>query len=52
MDLRVKRAMREALVKRHNRDEFTLATKLPPRMLKSVEDQENIFNEQLGKLRS
>ena len=40
-------AIREALVKRHNRDEFALATKLPPRMLKSVEDQERIFNEQL-----
>ena len=40
-------AIREALVKRHNRDEFTLATKLPPRMLKSVDDQERIFNEQL-----
>ncbi len=42
-------AMREALVKRHDRNEFTLATKLPPRMLKSAEDQENIFNEQLEK---
>lgn len=41
-------AIREALVKRHNRDEFTLVTKLPPpRMLKSVEDQERIFDEQL-----
>lgn len=41
------RAIREALVKRHNRDVFTIATKLPPRMLKSVEDQDRIFNEQL-----
>jgi uncharacterized protein len=40
-------AIRESLVKRHSRDEFTLATKLPPRMLKSVDDQERIFNEQL-----
>ena len=40
-------AVREALVKRHNRDEFALATKLPPRMLKSADDQERIFNEQL-----
>jgi predicted aldo/keto reductase-like oxidoreductase len=40
-------AVREALVKRHDRDEFTLATKLPPRMLKAVEDQDRIFNEQL-----
>lgn len=39
--------VREALVKRHNRDEFFLATKLPPRMLKSEEDQVRIFNEQL-----
>jgi hypothetical protein len=42
-------AMREALVKRHDRAEFTLATKLPPRILKAVADQENIFNEQLSK---
>lgn len=42
-------AMREALVKRHNRDEFTLATKLLPRILQAVEDQERIFNEQLVK---
>jgi predicted aldo/keto reductase-like oxidoreductase len=40
-------AVRETLVKRHNRAEFALATKLLPRMLKSVEDQERIFNEQL-----
>lgn len=39
--------VREALVERHERDEFLLATKLPPRMLKSREDQERIFNEQL-----
>lgn len=42
-------AVREALVKRHKRDEFTLATKLPPRVLKAAEDQEDIFNEQLKK---
>ena len=41
------KAIREALVKRYNREEFTLATKLPPRMLKTVEDQDRIFNEQL-----
>ena len=40
---------REALVKRHPRDSFLLATKLPPRMLKTAESQESIFNEQLGK---
>ncbi|MDR3709297.1 MAG: aldo/keto reductase [Capsulimonadaceae bacterium] len=42
-------AVREALVKRHRRDEFTLATKLPPRMLTAVEDQDRIFAEQLEK---
>lgn len=41
------RAVREALVKRHPRESFTLATKLPARILKSKEDQERIFNEQL-----
>lgn len=42
-------AIREALVKRHARDSFTLATKLPTMMLKSSDDQERIFNEQLEK---
>lgn len=42
-------AAREALVKRHKRDSFTLATKLPTMFLKSKEDQEKIFNEQLTK---
>ncbi|WML34272.1 aldo/keto reductase [Clostridium sp. OS1-26] len=42
-------AIREALVKRHNRDSFTLATKLPTMFLKTKEDQERIFNEQLEK---
>ncbi|KAA0890381.1 aldo/keto reductase [Oryzomonas rubra] len=41
--------VREALVKRHRRDEFLLATKLPPRMLKDKEDHERIFSEQLEK---
>ncbi|MHB8064044.1 MAG: aldo/keto reductase [Ruminiclostridium sp.] len=42
-------AIREALVKRHKRDSFTLASKLPTMFLKAREDQERIFNEQLGK---
>ena len=46
-EFKSEKAVRETLVKRHNRDEFALATKLPPRMLKSVEDQERIFKEQL-----
>ncbi len=42
-------AAREALVNRHPRDSFTLATKLPVMMLKSKEDQEKVFEEQLTK---
>lgn len=42
-------AIREALVKRHPRDSFTLATKLPTMFLTCVEDQERIFSEQLEK---
>jgi len=42
-------ALREALVKRHDRDSFTVATKMPTMFLKKKEDQERIFNEQLEK---
>lgn len=42
-------AVRESLVKRHPRDEFELATKLPMRDFQSAEDMERIFNEQLEK---
>ena len=42
-------AIREALVKRHPRDCYTLATKLPTMFLETAEDQEQIFNEQLEK---
>jgi predicted aldo/keto reductase-like oxidoreductase len=42
-------ALREALVKRHNRESFTVATKLPTMFLKTEEDQERIFEEQLEK---
>jgi predicted aldo/keto reductase-like oxidoreductase len=41
--------VREALVKRHRREEFLLATKLPPRVLKAEAEQEEIFNLQLQK---
>lgn len=44
---RAEEAVREALVKRHKRDEYTLATKLPMRDFQSVADMERIFNEQL-----
>ena len=42
-------AVREALVKRHPRDSFTLTSKLPTMMLKEKSDMERIFNEQLEK---
>ena len=42
-------AVRESLVKRHARDSFTLATKLPTMFLKEQGDQERIFAEQLEK---
>ena len=38
---------REALVKRHPRESFTLATKLPAWEIKKAEDVDRIFNEQL-----
>ena len=42
-------ALRESLVKRHPRNKFTVASKLPVGYLKSKEDQEQIFNKQLEK---
>lgn len=42
-------ALRETLVKRHPRDAFTVATKLPTMFLKEEGDQERIFDEQLEK---
>lgn len=42
-------AMREALVKRHPRESFTVATKLPVIRLEAEGDQERIFDEQLEK---
>lgn len=41
--------VRKALVERHDRDTFTLATKLPTMFLKAEGDQERIFAEQLEK---
>lgn len=40
-------AIREALVKRYDRNRFTVATKMPTFILKTGEDHERIFNEQL-----
>lgn len=42
-------ALRESLVKRHPRDKFTVASKLPVGSLKSAEEQEIVFNKQLEK---
>jgi len=43
-------ALKEALVKRHPRDSFTVATKMPTMFLKTPEDLDKIFNEQLEKV--
>lgn len=42
-------AVKEALVERHPRESFTLATKLPAYMLKKDEDRDWLFNQQLEK---
>ncbi len=42
-------ATKEALVKRHPRDSYTLATKLHAGFLQNKEDRDKIFNEQLRK---
>lgn len=42
-------AAKEALVDRHPRDSYTLATKLHAGFLKTKEDRDRIFNEQLAK---
>lgn len=42
-------AIRETLVKRYPRDKFFLATKMPVARLKTMGQQESIFNEQLEK---
>lgn len=42
-------ALRESLVKRHPRDKFTVASKMPAWMAKSKEDQAAIFAKQLEK---
>jgi uncharacterized protein len=42
-------AVYECLVKRHDREKYILATKLPVMFVKAVEDQERFFKEQLEK---
>ena len=41
------KAVKEAIVKRHPRDSFTIATKLPAWSIHSFEDRDKILNEQL-----
>lgn len=43
------RMVKKALVERHPRESFILADKLPTMMIKTKEEQEQIFNEQLEK---
>lgn len=42
-------ALRKSLVERYPRDKFTVASKLPVGMIKSKEEQEEVFNKQLEK---
>ena len=44
---RAEEAVRKALVERHPRESFRLATKLPLRDFRDAQDMENIFEEQL-----
>ena len=46
---RSENAVKEALVDRHPRDSFTLATKLHASFINSMEDRDRIFNEQREK---
>lgn len=48
-DFKSEEFVKEALVRRHPRKSFTLATKMPTMFLKKEEDLERIFNEQLEK---
>lgn len=48
-DFKSEFAIREALVKRHPREQFKLASKMPVMFLKTKEDRERIFCEQLEK---
>lgn len=41
------RMVKEAIVKRYDRDKFTVASKLPAWEIRSMEDRDRVFNEQL-----
>jgi len=43
------KTVKEALAKRHPRDSFMVATKLPAWCLKTKEDRDRVFNEQLNR---
>ena len=43
------KALKQALVDRYPRESYTVTTKLPSHMLKSLEDRDLIFNEQLAR---
>ncbi len=49
MGFKSEEALKEALVKRHERGTFQVASKLPMAYIKSNEDREKIFNAQLKK---
>ena len=49
MDHESEIALRESLVKRHPRNSFTVASKLPVGSIKKAAEQEEIFNKQLEK---
>ncbi len=48
-DFQSERVLKEVLVDRHPRENYMIATKLPTMFLKTEEDMERIFNEQLEK---
>lgn len=48
-DFESERVMKQALIERHPRETFLLATKLPTMFLKEAPDMERIFSEQLEK---
>lgn len=48
-DFKSETTLRDALVKRYPRDSFTIASKMPMMIIKTKEDQERVFAEQLGK---
>ncbi len=48
-DFQSEKVLKKVLIERHERDKYTVATKLPIMFLKEESDMERIFNEQLEK---